>query len=147
MQAIEISRTALDVEWRRLEIISENLANANVSNSPKAAGFRELHLVSGPKNDFSALLDSSKRGFGVDLGKLEGVQILSVQGSAAAPRLVHEPGNPQADANGFVAYPSIDHAGQMTEMIKTSRAYEANIAAINAAHEMYTKALQLGERA
>jgi len=147
MQAIEISRTALDVEWRRLEIISENLANANVSNSPKAATFRELHLISGPKNDFSALLDPNKTDFNVDLGKLTGVQVLSVQASAAAPRLVREPGNPQADANGFVSYPAIDHAGLMTEMIKTSRAYEANIAAINSAREMYSKALQLGERA
>jgi flagellar basal-body rod protein FlgC len=146
MQAIAISLTALDVEWRRLEIISENLANANVANSGKGVNFQELHLISGPKNDFASFLDPKNGGgFNIDIDKLSGVQALAVQASSAAPRMVHEPGNPQANKAGFVAYPAIDQASQMTQMIQTSRAYEADIVAIGAAREMYAKALQLGE--
>ncbi|HMC91816.1 MAG TPA: flagellar basal body rod C-terminal domain-containing protein, partial [Allosphingosinicella sp.] len=57
---------------------------------------------------------------------------------------VHEPGNPNADADGFVTYPGVDHAGQMTQLVQTSRAYEANIVAMTAARQMYAKALDLG---
>lgn len=147
MQAMEISRTALDVEWRRLEIISENLANANVANSGKGVTFRPLHLISGPKNDFAAYLNArDAKNSGVDIDKLSGVAVLGVQADNAPPHMVHEPGNPQADAQGFVSYPAIDQAGEMTQMLQTSRAYEANIVAMNSAHEMYSKALQLGER-
>jgi flagellar basal-body rod protein FlgC len=60
--------------------------------------------------------------------------------------MVHEPGNPQADKNGFVSYPAVDQAEEMTSMIRTSRAYEANIVALKSAGEMYSKALTLGER-
>jgi flagellar basal-body rod protein FlgC len=147
MQAMEISRTALDVEWRRLEVISENLANANVANTSKGVTFQALNLISGPKNDFASYLDAkdSKPG-AIDIDKLSGVAVLGVQASSAPPRMVREPGNPQANADGFVSYPAIDQAGEMTQMMQTSRAYEADIVAMNSAHEMYTKALQLGER-
>jgi len=148
MQAMEISRTALDVEWRRLEVIAENLANANVAGTATGAIYQARQLVSGPKTDFAALLDGkSPTGAGIDINSLAGVAIQAVQASAEPPRLVREPGNPAANAEGLVAYPAIDHAAEMTRMVATARAYEANIVALNTAREMYSKALQLGERA
>ena len=151
MHAAEISRTALDVEWRRLEIISENLANANVANSAKGATFKALHMVSGPKAGFASFLDANDPkqaapNQAIDIDKLSGVEVLGVEASAAAPRMVHEPGNPQADKNGFVSYPAVDQAEEMTAMLRTSRAYEANIVALKSAGEMYSKALTIGER-
>jgi flagellar basal-body rod protein FlgC len=145
MKAIQISLTALDVEWKRLEVISQNLANANVANTSSGVGFRALHLISGPKTDFAALLDPNNPSAGIDVDKLAGVEQLGVQASTAPPRIVHEPGNPQADAKGFVSYPAVDQATEMTQMIQTSRAYEANIVAMSSEREMYAKALQIGE--
>src|SRR6201999_218693 len=118
----------------------------NVANSGKGATFQALHLISGPKNDFASYLDAKNTGTAIAIDKLSGVAVLGVQGSPAPPRMVHEPGTPKANADGFVSYPAIDQAGEMTEMMKTSRAYEADIVAMNSAREMYTKALQLGER-
>ena len=63
MQAMEISRTGLDVEWRRLEIISENLANMNSARTGTAPIYRERHLVSGPRNYFQALMERKPTGF------------------------------------------------------------------------------------
>jgi flagellar basal-body rod protein FlgC len=144
MQAMEISRTALDVEWRRLEVISENLANANTSGT----GWQPRQLISGPRGDFGAYLDgatsTSKAG---EPEKLTGVAVYSIQPLDLPPRMVHEPGNPNADSNGMVAYPALDHAAEMTLMIKTTRAYEANIVAMNAARQMYSKALELSRPA
>lgn len=147
MQAMEISRTALDVEWRRLEVISENLANTNVASSGNGVSYQPRHLVSGPRNDFAALLSRpGAADSGIDIAGLAGVAIQGVQASTAPQRLVHEPGNPQANAQGFVGYPSIDQAQEMTMMVETARSYEANIVAMNTAREMYSKALQLGGR-
>lgn len=143
MRAIEISRTGLDVEWRRLEIIAENLANMNTVVTANGGAYQPQHLISGPRGDFAAYLDHGKA-LGSD--QLSGVMVYSVEELTTPPRIVHEPSNPQADANGDVTYPGIDHAAQMTLMVKTERAYEANIVALNAARQMYSKALQLGAR-
>jgi flagellar basal-body rod protein FlgC len=145
MQAMDISRTGLDVEWRRLELIAQNIANADVAGPTKGAVYRQQNLVTGPKTDFASLIEQAgTNGSGMELSSLKGVAELAVEASATPPRRVHEPGNPAADDKGFVSYPSIDHAEQMTLMVKTTRAYEANLVAMNAAREMYSKALGLG---
>ena len=143
MNAMEISRTALDVEWQRLEVITQNLANANTSGTAAGETYRALRLISGPKTDFTAYL----RG-GTTLGKApKGVAVYGLEPSRAAPRMVHEPGHPNADQNGFVRYPAVDHAGEMMLLVKTARVYEANLVALNIARQMYAKAAQLGGRA
>ncbi len=145
MQALEISRTGLDVEWRRLEVIAENLANAHAAANPKAGVYRPLHLLIGPKNDFRVLLESPGKS-GVDTAILAGVAERGVVASDAPPHLVREPGNPLADKQGYVAYPAIDQAAEMTQMVETARLYEANLVAAGTAREMYAKAVQLGSR-
>ncbi len=138
MQAMEISRTGLDVEWRRLEVIAENLANLNTTRTALGGPYQAMRLVSGPKANFAHF---------VDPGRLGGVTVYGVEAMNLAPRTVHEPSHPHADANGFVSYPAIDHAAEMTLMVKTARAYEANLVAISAARQMYLKAMELGKDA
>ena len=145
MQAMEISRTGLDVEWRRLDVIAENLANANTVYSADGRSWRPQHLISGPRGDFAAWLEKGKAI--VDGSSLAGVMIYGIEADQAPPRIVHEPDNPQSDADGNIAYPAVNHSQQMTLMIKTARAYEANLVALNAARQMYNKALDLGRRA
>ena len=147
MQAIQISRTALDVEWRRLELIAQNLANINSARTQDGTLYQAQSLITGPKGAFTNHLNSSAESeTKTDIDSLSGVAVYGVQSDKAEPRLVHEPGNPQADTNGFVSYPNIDQASQMTLMMKTSRAYEANIVMLNIAKQMYGKALELGAK-
>lgn len=140
MDAIAISRTGLDVEWQRLQIIAQNLANANTSRTPSGSAYRPLKLVSGPRASFASLLG------GASPAALGGVQSLGIEEVAGSVRRVHDPKHPHADADGFVTYPDIDRAGEMTLMIQTSRAYEANLVALNLAHQMYSRALDLGKQ-
>lgn len=142
MRAMEISRTGLEVEWRRLEVIAENLANAQTIRSASGEPFRPRHLVSGPGGDFASYLDSDSSR--ARSSRLSGVMVHSIEPVNTPPRIVHEPGNPEADANGDVAYPGVDQASEMTLLIRTSRAYQANMVAMNAARQMYGKALELG---
>jgi len=141
MDAIAISRTGLDVEWQRLQIIAQNLANMNTTRTGAGEPYRALRLVSGPQVDFAQLAKGER-------SDPAGVEVLGVeQVAGGATRRVYEPGHPHADADGFVTYPSIDHAAEMTLLIRTSRAYEANLTAMSIAQQMYTRAAELGKQA
>lgn len=142
MNAMEISRTGLDVEWRRLEVIAQNIANANSTIEANGEPYRARRLLSGPAVSFAeALTRSSTKA--VDL---RGVAVYSIEAQNLPPRRVYEPAHPQADAQGYVQYPGFDHAAEMALMVKTSRAYEANIVALNAARQMSARALDIGRR-
>lgn len=140
MQAMDISLTALDVEWRRLEIISSNIANADGGLS---VGAPVRRLVSGPRASFASYLEPAAAGsMPVQLQSLNGVAVYGVE-NADTPQM-------QQNTNAQDVAPAeagrFDHAEQMTLMIKTARAYEANIVAMNTARQMYSKALELGRR-
>jgi flagellar basal-body rod protein FlgC len=139
MRAMEISRSGMDVEWQRLQVIAQNLANLNTTRTATGEPFRAMRLVSGPRGDFASMI--SGKGSAQQFG---GVQVMGMEATGSGFRRVHEPGHPHADADGFVNYPDIDHAGEMTLMIKTSRTYEANLTAMNIAQQMYSRALELG---
>jgi flagellar basal-body rod protein FlgC len=141
MNAMEISRTALDVEWRRLEIIAQNIANAGTTLDATGQPYRALRLLSGPRGTFSDMLNER-----TSVKNLQGVQVYSIEAQNLPPRRVYEPAHPQADFEGYVSYPGFDHAGEMALMVKTSRAYEANVVAMNAARQMYSKAMDIGRR-
>lgn len=141
MDAMAISRTGLDVEWQRLQVIAQNLANLNTSRTAAGGAYRPLRLVSGPNEGFASLLSSASP------TALAGVKTYGVEEMAGSVRRVHDPKHPHADADGFVTYPEIDRAGEMTLMIQASRAYEANLVALNLAHQMYSRALELGKQA
>jgi flagellar basal-body rod protein FlgC len=140
MKAMEISRSGLDVEWRRLEVIADNLANAGTTRTASGAPFQAARLISGPNVSFKDLLSGRE-------DRLGGVAVYGLEPVSTPPRRVYEPEHPHADADGYVSYPGFDHAAEMTLMVKTARTYEANIVAINAARQMYSKALDLGKRA
>lgn len=136
MNPMEISRTGLDVEWRRLEIIAQNLANANSAAGPGGEVYRPLTLLTGPRTNFASYLAGT--------GEPAGVEIRGVVASSAPARRVYEPGHPQADADGYVSYPALDHSGEMVRMVSTARAYEANLVAMSIARQMYAKAIEIG---
>lgn len=142
MNALEISRTGLDVEWRRLEVIARNIANANSAVTADGGSYRPLQVISGPVDSFSAALAG-----GGQAREPGGVAIYSIEPQNLPSRRAYEPANPQADAQGFVTYPGFDHAAEMALLVKTSRSYEANVVAMNAARQMYASALQIGKRA
>lgn len=141
MRAMAISRSGLDVEWQRLQVIAQNLANQNTSRTASGETYRPMRLLSGPSGGFAAQL-----GRRTAAAEPTGVQVLGVEAMPGNVRRVHEPGHPHADADGFVTYPALDHAREMTLMIQTSRAYEANLVAMNLAHQMYMRALELGRQ-
>jgi flagellar basal-body rod protein FlgC len=130
LQAFAISASGMAVEKARVDITAVNLANAQSTRSADGAGFQPLRVISVPKT-------------GGDFGELLGTEVVSIRAVPAAPRLVYEPGHPEADEKGFVAYPGINPVTEMINLLTATRAYEANVAALNAAKTIALRTLEL----
>lgn len=143
MESMRISLSGLDVEWRRLEISAQNLANAQSTAAPGEEAYQPVRLISGPAASFATQMLGLA---GAMQTQAVGAQVVGLEPTRSAGRRVHEPDHPHADAQGYVTYPSIDHAAEMTLMLRASRTYEANLAAISIAQEMYSSALDMGRQ-
>lgn len=134
-QTYAISAAGMNVERLRVDVAAMNLANANAAITANGVNYQPLQVVA----------TASRAGsFGVLVGGgLAGPQAV-VQPSTLAPRQVLEPGHPAADAQGFVRYPGVDTTVEMMTLMSATRAYEANVSALNAARSMAMKALEIG---
>jgi flagellar basal-body rod protein FlgC len=136
--AFQISASGMRVEKARMDATALNLANINTSVPPGTTPFSPLRVVIGE------VPLGPNTGFGRQLPAAGGVQVMSLVPTQGTPRLQHDASHPHADARGFVAYPAIDHTSEMINMNAALRAYEANVAALNAARAMAARALEIG---
>jgi flagellar basal-body rod protein FlgC len=151
LQAFAISASGMAVEKARVDITAVNIANAQSTRGADGMAFRPLRVVSAARSapEFSALLSAEQSSgaqgaSGAGGVQLRGAQIVSVLPVDAPPRLVLEPGHPDADERGFVAYPGINPVTEMVTLMTAVRVYEANVAALGAAKTMALKTLDLG---
>lgn len=128
----DVSAAGMDFERMRLEATAANLANAQTSGT----AFQPLRAVAA-----SALPDSFDLRLAAALPRPLGAAI--VPGNAA-PRMVLDPGHPDADSRGFVAYPDVSPVSEMVRLVEIGRAYEANVRALGMARSMALKALEIG---
>lgn len=140
MEAMEISRSGMDVEWQRLQVIATNIANMSTTRIAGGGAYTARRLVSGPVEGFRSLIGPTPQ------GPRTGVMVYDITVGNAATRRVYDPGHPHADEGGFVTLPAISQAEEMSLMIKTQRSYEANLVALSAAQQMYSAALQVGRQ-
>lgn len=142
LKSFAISAAGMSAERTRVEVAALNLANANTAVDA-AGGYHPLRAVA-----HATLVGT---GFGVGRSAFDDLvghglyaPRVSVEAVAREPRRVHEPGHPLADAAGFVAYPAIDTTNEMVTMMAATRAYEANVVALNAARAVALKSLDIG---
>lgn len=144
MEAMAISRSGLDVEWQRLQVIAENIANMNTTRTADGGVYRARRLVSGPVEGFAQML-SSPAGEAKTLRN--GVTVYDVATINGATRQYYDPAHPHASETGYVTVAAVSQAEEMALMIKTTRSYEANLVALSSAQQIYSSALQLGRSA
>lgn len=138
---IAIGRSALDVEWQRMQAIAQNLANENTGAIPGGGTYRPVHLVSGPAGDFTRIVSEGAR-----VGEPNGVRVFGIEPENLGVRRVYDPSLPGADSSGFVTYPNIDHAKEMTLLVQTARSYESDLTVLALALKMSMRALNIGKR-
>jgi flagellar basal-body rod protein FlgC len=125
-----ISGSGLMVHRKWLDAVSDNISNINTVTRTNEDAFQERLIVAQS----------------VDYGSGEGgVRVARAEFGDPEGRLVYEPNHPLADEEGYVKYPDIDLGGQMTQMMMAQRGYQANLAIVERATNMYQAALQLGK--
>ena len=139
--SMNVSSSALTAERTRMNLISGNLANANATRTPEGGPYKRKDAVFGAtqaENRFGRTLD---RAVAQDVRQVEVVSIVEDQNP---PRMVYDPNHPDADAKGYVAMPNVNVVEEMADMINATRAYEANVTAVQAAKSMAMKTLDIG---
>ncbi|HAG11543.1 MAG TPA: flagellar basal body rod protein FlgC [Desulfotomaculum sp.] len=137
--SFKISESGLAAEKMRLNLIAANLANINTSRTSAGGPYKRKAPV------FEEKFQLKKDNNGNYKIEDAGVKVSSVWEDQSPPRLAYEPNNPEADQQGIVAYPNINAANEMIDLITASRAYEANLMTLEAAKTMDQKALELSK--
>jgi flagellar basal-body rod protein FlgC len=136
LTGINSTASALAAERVRMEVITQNIANANTTRGPDGQPYQRQHVV------FETILNEAQ---GTGAGA-QSLGVARIDKDERPPRLVFNPGHPDADADGMVAMPNIDIHEEMADMIVSSRAYEANLAVVKNARSMAMQTLSIGKR-
>jgi flagellar basal-body rod protein FlgC len=152
-QSFAISAIGMNIERTRVDVAALNLANANTVQGVGGASYQPLRVVAQAQSlvtggdaaagAFGALVDQGLDGGAVPMA----APLVQVVASQTPPRLVYEPGHPLADARGYVSYAAVDTATEMVSMMSATRAYEANVSAMNTSRTLALRALDIGSNA
>jgi flagellar basal-body rod protein FlgC len=139
--SLNISATGLTAERMQMDVTAENLSNAQSTNNgtPYKPQAVELQSV-GSGNNFQAELSSALGGQAQAPG---GVEVSGIVTENVPDQLVYDPGNPQADKQGYVKEPNIQPVTEMTNLISESNAYQADVTAMSTSKQMYSDTLQI----
>ncbi len=147
--AISIAASGLTAERVRMDVTSENLANADTTNGAGGQPYQEqqvvLQQVGG--GGFSAALSSAMgSSTGTQIGSSAtpgGVEVSGIVSSATPDQEVYDPGNPAANSSGYVKMPNVNPVNEMVDMIDESRSYQSDVTAMSTAKDMFEKTLDL----
>jgi len=128
---LDISAAGMDVQQQRLETAALNLANSQTTAGADGEGYKPLTVVVRSTLDASSL----PRPVAVEWAQQN-----------VAPRMVYDPGHPDADERGFVTMPGVDPVGSMMDLLTISRSYEANLRAFDVTRALLQRTLDIGSR-
>jgi flagellar basal-body rod protein FlgC len=144
---LDISASALSAERLRMDVTAENLANAQSTRTANGGPYRRKEVVlesTGDGGFAGALASARASGAGSSAGAANGgVRVAGIVEDQTPNRLVYDPGNPDANAQGYVSMPNVNPVTEMVDLISASRSYEANVTAMQTTKQMFTKTLDL----
>ena len=135
LTGINSTTAALTAERTRLDVISQNIANAHTTHGPDGKPYQRQVVV------FESVLQKAMDG-GPDTPTL---QVARIEKDPRPPEMIYEPGNPDADEHGMVAMPNINIHEEMADMISASRSYQNNVEIMKTAKQMLLTTLRLGQ--
>ena len=134
--SIQSTRSALDAERTRIEIVSQNLANANVTRAADGQPYKRKQVI------FESLVNNA----GTNPNSGSTIRVSRVESAQRPFREVFKPDHPDADPRGYVRYPNVTVHEEMVDLIASSRAFEANIAVVKNARQLAQQAMSIGKR-
>jgi flagellar basal-body rod protein FlgC len=142
--AIDASGSGLSAERMRMDVVSENLANAQTTKGADGKAYQRKEVVlqqATPSGSaFSAVLGGM---LGGAQSRVSGVQVAAITTDKTSGRKVYDPSHPDADKSGYVTMPNVNSVTEMTDLISSSRAYEADVTAMQTAKTMFSKTLDI----
>jgi len=139
---LEISGSALAAERERAEVVAANMANAETTHTESGGPYRRKEVVFASSGDMSFRMMLA--GFHPGLANMiPAVRLQRVVDDPTAPLKRYEPGHPDADKDGYVAYPAINPVQEMVDLMGAVRSYQLNASAITASKQMIQQALEL----
>lgn len=140
MPGISSTASALDAERTRLDVIAQNIANAQNTRDVNGLPYQRKQVV------FSSMLQDAMQK-GLPGGENSpAVKVDSIRTDNRPGPLVHMPGHPHANAQGMVQMPNVEVAREMVDMISASRAYEANLSVVSTSRQMARQVMSIGQR-
>ncbi len=141
--AIDAAASGLTAERLRMDVISNNLANVNTTRTPEGGAYKRKMVVFEPRAQegmaFAKALSNEIEQTG------DGVRVVEITADNTQGSMVYDPNHPDANQEGYVEMPNVNVVNEMVDMITASRAYEANVTAVNTAKSMAMKALDIGK--
>jgi flagellar basal-body rod protein FlgC len=145
--ALDISASGLSAERMRMDVTAENLANAQTTRTANGGPYRRKDVVlqTASGDGFAGALSAAAGSMpGAPRSQQAGgVQVVGIAEDQSAPRRIYDPGHPDADAQGYVSMPNVNPVTEMVDLISASRAYEANVTAMQTAKQMFTKTFDI----
>jgi flagellar basal-body rod protein FlgC len=147
--SLNISASALSAGRLRMDVTSSNIANASTTRGTFVDGkwepYRRKMVVMEPREKaFDQVLQGKLQKQTQAQSNLQGVRVTGIVDDQTPFKVVYDPTNPDADADGNVMMPNVDLSKEMVDLLAASRAYEANVTAFNTGKSMMLKALDLG---
>ncbi len=145
--AFNVNASGMTAQRLRMDIISENVANAQTTRTEDGTPYvRKLVTFAAKGRDFSSSFQKVLKGAtAAYVG--QGVKVNGIyEDTETEPKMVYDPSHPDADENGYVTLPNVNIVTEMTNLIDASRAYEANSTAFNASKSMAQQGLNLTQR-
>ncbi|WP_094547442.1 flagellar basal body rod protein FlgC [Petroclostridium xylanilyticum] len=143
-KALDISASGLSAQRLRMDLISQNISNADTTRTEKGTPYRRKVAVfeerDGSPSFSQYLSESSKARLNTS-----GVRVSRIIEDSSPFKRIYNPGHPDADQDGYVLMPNVDIMTEMVNMISATRSYEANVTAINSTKSMAMKALEIGK--
>ena len=142
---IDTSASGMTAERLRMDVISNNIANANTTRTAKGSAYHRRYVIFEPRSKngqaFENYLDSSLNKFTAG----SGVRAVAIRENTEQGPLVYDPGHPDANQDGYVERPNVNIVAEMVDMITASRAYEANVTSLQSAKAMINRTLDLAK--
>lgn len=140
--AIDAAASGMTAERLRMDVISNNIANANTTRTVEGGPYRRQMVMFQPRNVSQS---SFSQIFSQQMEAGSGVRVVGIVKDESPTKKVYDPSHPDADNQGYIELPNINIVSEMVDMITATRAYEANVTAVNAAKSMALKALEIGK--
>jgi flagellar basal-body rod protein FlgC len=143
--ALNISGSGLSAERLRMDVVAENLANAQTTKDASGQPYKrkEVVLQEVGGSGFGAALAGAMGSSASASAAGNGVQVAGVVQDSAPGKQVYDPSHPDANAQGYVTMPNVDSVTEMVDLITASRSYEADVTSMQTAKQMFTKTLDL----